>query len=86
MRTTIHLVSARDYWPFALAVREGRREWWLNVTRDAITARSMSAAARKVRARLEAGALRRKSGVSSTASRPRGACGHTRATARPQPA
>jgi hypothetical protein len=26
MRATIHLVSARDYWPFALGVRKSRRE------------------------------------------------------------
>ncbi len=30
-RATIHLVSARDYWPFALTVREARRRWWLAV-------------------------------------------------------
>lgn len=29
MRMTIHLVSARDYWPFALGVRRARREWAL---------------------------------------------------------
>jgi DNA glycosylase AlkZ-like len=31
MRATIHLVSARDYWPFALAIRDTRRAWWLKV-------------------------------------------------------
>ena len=34
MRTTIHLVSARDYWPFALGIREARRESWLRARRD----------------------------------------------------
>jgi hypothetical protein len=34
MRSTIHLVSRRDYWPLAVAVREGRREWWLRTHRD----------------------------------------------------
>lgn len=29
MRATIHLVSARDYWPFAVAIREARRTMWL---------------------------------------------------------
>jgi hypothetical protein len=29
MRTTIHLVSRRDYWPFAVGVRRSLREWWL---------------------------------------------------------
>jgi len=33
MRGTIHLVSARDYWPFALGIRRARREWWLRVRR-----------------------------------------------------
>jgi hypothetical protein len=28
LRSTIHLVSAADYWPFALAVRSTRRSWW----------------------------------------------------------
>ena len=27
MRTTIHLVSRRDFWPFAAGVRRARREW-----------------------------------------------------------
>jgi hypothetical protein len=59
MRITIHLVSAADYWPLALAVRDGRREWWLTATKERITAREMSAAARRMRARLAGGALRR---------------------------
>ena len=29
MRVTIHTVSAADYWPMAIAVREARRTWWL---------------------------------------------------------
>ena len=29
MRLTIHLVSARDWWPFAVATREARRRSWL---------------------------------------------------------
>jgi hypothetical protein len=28
MRVTIHLVSARDFWPLALAIRDERRRWW----------------------------------------------------------
>ena len=27
MRETIHLVSKRDYWPFAVAIRAAQREW-----------------------------------------------------------
>jgi len=60
MRTTIHLVSAADYWPLVLAVREGRREWWLTATKGRIDAREMSAAARRMRGHLADGPLRRK--------------------------
>jgi winged helix DNA-binding protein len=59
MRSTIHLVSARDYWPLAVAVDRGRREWWLKVNRDGLGARDMSAAARRLRPRLAGGTLRR---------------------------
>ena len=59
MRSTIHLVSARDYWPLALVAHRGRRDWWLRVTREGLTARDMSAAARKLRPRLAAHTLRR---------------------------
>ncbi len=31
MRGTIHLVSARDYWPFAVGIRRARQQWWLRV-------------------------------------------------------
>jgi hypothetical protein len=57
MRSTIHLVSRADYWPFALAVREARRTAWLRATgRDA-----PEAAAERVRAALAGGnTLRRK--------------------------
>jgi Winged helix DNA-binding domain len=59
MRTTIHLVSAADYWPLALAVRQARRDWWIRATKERVTAREMSAAARRMRARLAEGPLRR---------------------------
>jgi hypothetical protein len=39
LRSTIHLVSARDYWSFAEAVREDRRRWWLRVQRGRYSAR-----------------------------------------------
>jgi hypothetical protein len=38
LRSTIHLVSARDYWPFAMAVRQPRRDWFLRVTRGGVIA------------------------------------------------
>jgi hypothetical protein len=50
MRTTIHLVSARDYWPFAIGVRRARREWWLRVHPE--VSREAAAAARRLRRRL----------------------------------
>jgi hypothetical protein len=59
MRSTIHLVSARDYWPLALAVERPRRNWWLKANRDGLGARDMSGAARRLRPRLAGGTLRR---------------------------
>jgi hypothetical protein len=29
MRSTIHVVSARDYWPFAEGIGPSREQWWL---------------------------------------------------------
>jgi len=60
MRSTIHLVAARDWWPLTVAVERGRREHWLRVTRGALTARGMNAAARKLRAALADGAVLRR--------------------------
>jgi hypothetical protein len=33
MRSTIHLVSRRDYFPLAAGVRDARRAWWLRTTK-----------------------------------------------------
>jgi Winged helix DNA-binding domain len=55
MRMTIHLVSKRDYWPFAVAVRNARREHWLK-TRDP-SAREISSAARGVRRAIGDGSM-----------------------------
>jgi hypothetical protein len=59
MRSTIHLVSARDYWPFAIAIRHARREWWLKSHKGGPTAREMADAAKRLRRRLRDGPLRR---------------------------
>jgi hypothetical protein len=72
MRSTIHLVSARDYWPLALAVERPRREWWLKVNRDGLGARDMSTAARRLRPRLADGTLRRRE-VEELVGKPRAA-------------
>jgi hypothetical protein len=58
MRSTIHLVSARDYWPLSAAVRSGRREWWVRTHRDGPGAREVAAGARRLRRRLVHGPLR----------------------------
>ena len=59
MRVTIHLVSPRDYWPFAAAVREARRALWLRAWKEP-GAEAMAEAARTLEAALDGGALPRK--------------------------
>ncbi|HEX5617225.1 MAG TPA: winged helix DNA-binding domain-containing protein [Solirubrobacteraceae bacterium] len=58
MRSTIHLVAPGDYWPFALAVRDARRQSWLRSVKGA-TAPKMAGAARTVRNALADGPLTR---------------------------
>jgi len=70
MRSTIHLVSRRDYWPLALAVRAGRREWWLRTHAGAGGAAAMEEAARLLRERLAGGPLHR-SEIEALIGRPR---------------
>ena len=61
MRSTIHLVSAADYWPLAIAVREARRESWLRATRRELGRGELEAAAERLRDALAGGeTLRRK--------------------------
>jgi hypothetical protein len=59
MRSTIHLVAPSDYWPFALAVRDARRQSWLRSVPD-LSARQMAGAAKTVARRLADGPLSRK--------------------------
>jgi hypothetical protein len=59
MRSTIHLVSARDYWPLAHGVRAPRREWYERVNTQGIPPDEMAAAAARLRAALADGPLRR---------------------------
>jgi DNA glycosylase AlkZ-like len=58
MRVTIHLVSAADYWPFAIGVRAARRERWMRA-RPELSAAQLRAAAARTKRRLEAGPLPR---------------------------
>jgi hypothetical protein len=59
MRITIHLVSRRDYWPFAIATRAARRRQWLRAYPEP-GPRGMAAAARTVRRRIAGGTLARR--------------------------
>jgi hypothetical protein len=52
MRVTIHLVSNEDYWPFALATRQARRELWLRNMRRTVTAAELEQLAGRVREHL----------------------------------
>jgi hypothetical protein len=59
MRSTIHLVSARDYWPLAVATRDARRQSWRKVYPEPSDV-EMRKAARTLRRRLEESPLPRK--------------------------
>ena len=59
LRATIHLLSPRDWWTFAIATSNQRREDWLR-TRKLATPREMAAAVRRVRPLLAKGPVDRK--------------------------
>jgi hypothetical protein len=48
MRGTIHVVSRRDFWPFALGIRRAQQEWLLR-THKQLNARDLEAAAQRLR-------------------------------------
>jgi DNA glycosylase AlkZ-like len=60
LRATIHLVSAGDYWPFAIAIREARRAAFTRVARRGVSEDELAAAAARVGTALADGPLRRK--------------------------
>lgn len=60
LRGTIHLVSAADYWPLAVAIRWPRRRWWLGAHRGQAREQDMEASASTVRKRLAGGPASRK--------------------------
>jgi hypothetical protein len=55
MRGTIHLVSAREYWLFAVGVRRARREWALRVASRTEDEESLERHARDLRHALDDG-------------------------------
>jgi hypothetical protein len=57
MRTTIHLVSKADYWPFAVGIRRLQREWWVRVHKN-LDERAVRAAAELLRPQLAKGPMR----------------------------
>jgi DNA glycosylase AlkZ-like len=59
MRSTIHMVSATDYWRLARGVREGRRAWFLRTHARAAGGIDMHAVARVIRGLLADGPCRR---------------------------
>src|SRR3984893_13988448 len=55
LRSTIHRVSASDYWLFLAAIRLTRRDWWQRVTRHQISEADMESAGRGLGERLGKG-------------------------------
>jgi Winged helix DNA-binding domain len=58
MRSTIHVVSKRDFWPFAVAIRAPQREWWLRVTKPRPRERDLERQADELRALMSEGPRR----------------------------
>jgi Winged helix DNA-binding domain len=52
LRSTIHLVSAGDYWGFAYGSRAARQEGWLRFDKKRLSRATMEAAAKEVRTAL----------------------------------
>jgi hypothetical protein len=55
LRTTIHMVSAREYWPYAMGIRQARRRWALRLGPDGPSEATLRAAADRIRAALADG-------------------------------
>jgi hypothetical protein len=58
MRATIHVVSRRDFWPLAVAIRRAQREWWLRVHKPRPSERELERQAKELRRRLADGPRR----------------------------
>jgi hypothetical protein len=74
LRSTIHLVSKRDYWPFVVATREAQRDWWLRVTKPRPAERELEARAEEL-AGLLAGGPRRQDDIAAIVGRSWGIVG-----------
>ena len=55
LRTTIHMVSRREFWRYALGIRDARRAWALRIDREGADEATHVAAADRLRAALAAG-------------------------------
>lgn len=60
MRVTIHMVSARDYWPLSIGVRQPRRDLWLRNWKRELESVDMEEVAKVVRRLLADGPRRGK--------------------------
>jgi Winged helix DNA-binding domain len=58
LRTTIHVVSAREFHLFAAGVRDSRRQWWVRTHRGSMEPKEMERAAARVRRHLANGPVR----------------------------
>jgi hypothetical protein len=58
LRSTIHVVSRRDYWPFAVAIRGPQRGWWLRVHKPRPDERELERTADEIRELTADGPLR----------------------------
>ena len=58
MRATIHVVSKRDFWPFAAAIRSGQRDWWLRVRKPRPDERDLERTADELRTLMASGPRR----------------------------
>jgi hypothetical protein len=55
MRTTIHIVSRREFWRYAAGVRQARRAWALRIAGSKVDEPAMVKAAERIRAALAGG-------------------------------
>jgi hypothetical protein len=58
MRATIHVVSKRDFWPLAVAVRAAHRGWLLRVRKPRPDERELERTAERIRELMTSGPLR----------------------------